>query len=1021
MPVKNLLIPGEEMTWDPDSNVASNVPHRLLRADNLVPDENNKLGLRRGSTTRFTNATSGNVNVIYSTLINNQLVRMVQVGDNMYRTRIANGTVVENGVTYQQGDVIENGVSAGALDILRTGEDVVVCDDAYQIFWARGNVKQRFSDFSNQPSTSTWGLTAPTVAPTLSASAFTATHVADFGSAGETISGTFTYPDEGTGGAHATNITGYDGTTNGATSLTPTKATGRASVAKVYTATQNFSVLNGQPQADTDLFDLYCWLEEPRKVDKITIMFGMNVSTGDPFLTDYFYFEFKVKDQVTVNVKDPDSTGVAAYGKAVDKIQSVVDPLALTKIKTPSQVKETLKRLGRFTGPRSRERVDSQQNSPAWTHFSVTRGRFNRVGGTPGKDWTTITAFKVVYTVLTGATDRVYLDSAAFFGGGDRALTGTYRGIYRFVRDSGVYIEMSPPSPVSTSITVTQGNITFTIPAAGVNQAGAANQIWLYLYGGFLDTFYRFAITSSAGGTQNLRLDEWTPITGSNFGTATKRGAAEEIGLSVPGGDTVSDSTIAVSLRKGELDVLIDNETLEPGVVGPPDDMIAAAGPWLNRLFCLTREGFLYPSSDTSPSNFSVWWTLDLRRYGEPKWMVKTNGGIVCGFTKDCVRIAGTGTMSEDKASLDFYPEPLGVGQPPVDKSVYTDGNTIVYRSADGLITLNGASATYMPTGNTSLLWRGFDRHGVSAANTATGRFRMTVDNGIVFVVVPEGTQTTATSIYRYYPSRAEWCRTTYTPGIRSIHREPNGSLLIGTDTGKVIELEIGTDDDNVAIPVTLLLPLIDAGQPLNRKRVFDAQVYVNTGGTTGTLAWLLEGSQNVSNSFTFSTPSLDVYRTAISVSDMSAWLKAQFRITGSFTTFLLGHLNFFYHARPPLTMALNTGYLLPANPGDVAWVQEVELDCIATEDIDALIYVDDVLYDTVRITVKPGFHTVYRVQVPQSYKGRRPHIIFRTISLKGVGEAIGFEPYGVRVRQRSSGNQVEAEFIPLYPVGQED
>jgi hypothetical protein len=57
---------------------------------------------------------------------------------------------------------------------------------------------------------------------------------------------------------------------------------------------------------------------------------------------------------------------------------------------------------------------------------------------------------------------------------------------------------------------------------------------------------------------------------------------------------------------------------------------------------------------------------------------------------------------------------------------------------------------------------------------------------------------------------------------------------------------------------------------------------------------------------------------------------------------------------------------------------------------------------------------------LPSAFKGRRPRLVFKTATPTGVGN-VGFEPYSVRVRQRSTGNQIEAEFIPIYPVGQAD
>ena len=575
-----------------------------------------------------------------------------------------------------------------------------------------------------------WPIPAPQIAATMAAATAIRTVIATFASTGDTsipanTTAALTTP-EGTSAFSA----GYAGTSNTCVELTPNASTGRASYCKIWTADLDCYKILGNEGGQTDLIDFYVWLEEPRKVDKITIMFGLGTGT-DPFIDDYYYFDFNIKNASTVNIKDSASYAAAAYTKSVNIGQSVLEPSDVTNIKTPTEVKEVLNRLGRFAGSRSRERQDSAQASPAWTHFTVTRGQFNRVGNTSGRSWSTVRGAKLIYIAVPGSTEKVRFDDLSIIGGGDRVFVGTFQCVYRFVRDNGTYLELSPVSPTSTPITLNQQTLSVSLSGAAMGFADPqVTQIWVYLFGGFLDTYYRVAVIQSQQLYSNFSLNEFDPTTdGVQDQQDMRSGIAVEFRI-LPGFNPTGDITLTV--RKSELDVLIENVVLEPGAIGIPDNIVAIAGPWLNRLFCVTDEGYVYPTSSTSPSNCSVFHAIDLRRYGDPMWAVTTSGGVYVGFTKDVIRIAGSGDESADRSSLDLYPEPLNIGNPPVDRAVYTDGATVIYRSADGLMSLTGVTVAAVAQGVTSLLWRGYSRHNLDPLNTSTGRFRCVVDNQIL-------------------------------------------------------------------------------------------------------------------------------------------------------------------------------------------------------------------------------------------------------------------------------------------------
>lgn len=700
----NLFRSAKQQRWWPDADATNAPDGALLLADNLVPDMESQLSLRAGSALIYSGMET-RCHTLYTALLGGDTFRFTGSDDRLFR----------------------NGVDFGST--FDGSGDIAIGDDAYQAFFARGTVKKKFDgiNFYN------WAIPAPEFPATLTAVPAITTVAASFDSSESPA----LVVNEGS----SSFVTGYDAVANGALRLVPA-ASGRASVSKVYAADTNFLDFGGATGGDTDLFDIFVWIEEPTVVDKITMMFGAT-NNADPFLTDYYYFDFSIRDQGTVDVKDPSSTAASAFSLIAERTRSILTPNEITNVKSPEQVVSILKRLGRFAGPRSRERKDPQQNSPAWTHLSVTRGQFNRVGGTAGRNWETIKGFKVVYTATAGTTKVLQCDSAVFTGGGNRSLTGKYTLGYRFVRNfEDAYFELSPISPISDTIDLTQQSLQVSIPAQALaNKDPQVNEIWVYLTGGFLDTYYRFAVVAAVI-RQGMTIDEVTNPAGSNFDAATERTRLAAWGFTNIAGAAAA-SNLIFTINKSELEALVENEKLEPGSVGAPDNIVAIAGPFNGRMFALTEEGRLYPSSSDNPSSFSLYHHLDLRRYGDPLWMVLTGGGIYVGMSKDVVRVGGTGDESDDRISVDLFPEPLHVGNPPFDQSVITDGNAVLYRSIDGPMLLSGVSLAPVPPVGTDLLWRGQSRHGISPLNTTWGRFRFAIDNHVLFMLAPEGSDST--------------------------------------------------------------------------------------------------------------------------------------------------------------------------------------------------------------------------------------------------------------------------------------
>jgi len=994
MPSVSNLFQSGGARWMPDADKVNAPEGSLLRADNLTPDSAGALSLRRGSS------------VVYSSL-----------GTNVHTLYTAE---LENGTTYRIAGVDDsifiNGASQ-ATSIAGSG-DLAVGDDAYQAFLARGTTKKKWDGTT----LNNWGIAKPAAAPTLTAIASITSTIADFNNS---ESPAVTLPE---GSGSAGNASDQNGAANEATTLTPDSTSYRGVLQRLWTTDQDFLDVGGVDGTETDLVDFYVKFGDPRNVEKVKVVFGLDDSSTAPFKDNRFEFEFNLKDGIEIPLKDLDSEGYGAYQEAVLKSLSSVNPSDVTSVQTPEQVKTGLANVGDKPSPKSQGPPDSG----VWGHLTVTRGQFERIGNEAGRGWDTVRGFKIVYTTVKGKTSTLTISDAIFVGGGNRALTGTYRCVIRAVRQfedsSGDirYYELSPPSAQSDPINLNHQNLQITIPnSTRIGLDPQVDQIWVYLFGGWLDAYYRFAVVPATP-SQGMSIDELESPQGSDLNTVSERSRIPSWGFTycqlnsggTPSGTAVED--LVISLRTSELDALTENERLEPYQMQPPDNIIDIAGPWRGRIFVLTSEGFVYPSSQRSPGSYNSIQLIDLTRFGDPLWIAQSVSGIYVGCEKDIVFLAGTANDSVDLAQIDLYPQPLGVANPPIDKMHWREGNSIIYRSADGPYMLTGTSVQPVPFAGTSLLWRGQDRHGISALNVASGRFRCAVDNRMLYMLAPEGSSNTSTNvIWRYAFDLQQWSRFVFPQAgnFLAIYNEPDGTLVASDDGGKVWKLEDGEQDDASDIRVTLLTAIEDGGNPLGRKDAFDLQLHMITDSDTATITLYKDGNDTETSTYTGSTSQYQVWRA--NASDFGTFLKAQMQITGNFSQFRLHKYDLTYRVRPQHSYFLDTGYYIGPEPTDLVWMQEVEVDSIAEADLTMKLYFDDTLWYTTDISVTPSIRTVYRVPLPRGSKGLRPRIELYTTAANQAGEN-GFECYSVRVRSVATGNEdKDRGYIKMWPAGE--
>lgn len=1031
---RNLFGTDRDSRWIPAADATNAPPGTLLRADNITFDEIGTPTVRRGTTVVLPDP----INQVKVTTLNELMVRSIAVVE----LRPAGVPTVMR-FTGTDGYVQRDG--APLVDIPHGSGDIQFGNDLNYLYFARGDksLKTDGIDLFN------WGLAKPTAAPTATASALNIVTIATCNS-GESPG--FVVNE----GVQAQD-TGFDGTANGAVKLTPIASSGRASTTKTFASDQDLLTFSGTLGGDDDLFDILVYLSEPEKTDTITVMIGMGTG-GDAFQTDYYYFDFKIKNPSVVDLKTSSQSKVTSAVSLSAANLQIADPSAARTHPKGAEATYNIIKSNQDRQTRRRERKDAQAASPAWTHFSVPRGQFNRVGGTSGRDWRTIRAIKVVYQAIPGSTGEMRIDNPTITIGGARSYTGKFRFAYQWVRNVEGMIDKGPLSDISAELTVQQSAITITIPGPAITARDPqATETWIFIYGGQLDTWYRCAVTGVKPGGGGIRLDEFGPGAGDGAVDINDRSRyiTHDFGWSPSG---LGSAVIQVSLLRSEADLLNENEKLEIGIVPCPINIIGIEGPTEDRMVAVTQEGFVYWSGQRAHSTFNIFHAglVD----PDPLWVRRTSSGTYIGTKRDIHLISGSGNVDID-GFIDFVYQRLNTPHPPVDQCAWVDGNRIIFRSADGLMTLSGgtissfsgplfSSAAFSGT-DIEPLWRGKARHGVDALNTATGRFRMVVDNQVMTVIAPEGTTTEGSNVlHRYDMIRQRWMRHVYPFGIMSLYREMTGGVLAGTNDGRVFLIDTGNQDSGANIPIEIWTRFDDGADPLSGKYALNFSSRIDTGGNNLDVSIHTDGNNNRANRFPVNTPqqadyhtdlswsggeSLDSIPVDVSPSDPAVYpigefRSVQLRMTGSFYRFYLYLYNIFCRIKPQELHAFDTGYISAPKGQDLLDVREVEATVRSgISSVRLTCFYDGVsVYVTKAPITKIGEVQVVRFPIPRYVRGLQGRFLLQayvdnTGQIGVISDASGYgnrglECYRIRLQVMGAGNKTGYGMQQIYPAG---
>ena len=955
--------------WQPSEDAVNASPDSLLRMDNLVFDEQGAMALRLGSSKLNSSA-----------LATTDIRSLYAVDIGAVRQRLAQGT----GSVYAAS-------GAGAYTSIASGFDSTldVRFTSYlgHAFMASGTVKKKYDGTTLR----NWGLAAPTLVPALVQTA-PSTKVLASGDSGET-----TWTDNESAGA-ATQVNGFDGIVNGARQLIASATTFRGVMSRDLEVSTDFTDFNGTAGGPNDTIEFYARIDDPNKVKSITLTIDLNGSTAATFDRDYMIFTWSVGkvQQVVADIESQIENDFSVEGY---DMQSAI-MRSVTRQPFVSEVRPELS---------------------GWQYFSAKRSDFRHVKTNDNRYWNTVRGVRVSFEGDGQGT--VAIDRLRMIGGVGASLTGTYVWRYIYVREATAYNTLGVKSVASSEIILKNQGATI----AALNPSDSqVTHIWLYRMGGFLDAFYRVArvaVVSYFTGNYTASWEsDYSPASFTAIAQFNYTQDWEKVYIPssvVPTGpikhtatweaaeisDSMGYTNIVDPLSDAE--ALVLNIRLETDNLVPPDNIIGISEDYYTRVFCLTSDGKVHPSRRLNPESFSAGQELRIGGPSEtPYWIKKSFGGLYIGTSKDIYRVSGTGAENPDN-TVDFRIEPLNINSPPINDSIAWDGSILIYMAEDGPRLFQGDISTPL-RGSTDLLWRGYARHGVSAINVSSGRFRMAIGDGVLNMLAPEGTSTTSTTvIYKYNFAQQQWYRHTYGQSWRSIYREPDGSLTAGDNTGFVWKLDdaAASGDAGTALSVAMWTKIDDFGMPFKPKRTESFLTRLDTGGISGTLAIHFDGS---ASSTVTGSPAPSGQSLFSKNLGLVKFRQFQWRLTGNFTTFRFYGYTIQFVEAPESVEVFDSGPIDFSTAG-IVFVRSLRLKAQTEVTLTVTPYLDGVAQASKTIATVANEAVVYEVPLGREMKATQPRFIIKA----PAGST--FEPYWLECSYRAAGNMSEKKRVRVF------
>lgn len=949
--------------WVPSYDDSSAPPNGLLRMDNCILDDLNVVSVRKGSDPLYT-LDELDVHSLFSTTVDGVNFRYAGAGASTYR----NGNKI---VTGFDGD---GDIAFGAY--------------AGQVMMARGTVKKK--DDGN--TVRRWGVQAP---PTPTAAAVVGSEDTIIaGSSGEGAAWVYA------NGSFNSYVAGEDGSGNAATKWN-TDDSG------VITATHDFGGTRDYSGLPEDLFEVFVNLSSTQALASFILQFDCNDGS---FHRDFFFHiftpddpAFPIKPDVqALSGADVTSGNFDVVGSDRGRFQVLGDPLS----PPPAVIIQRGADFSLLSVVRSAMERSGQTAGKDWDTIRAVRFQFNFKGDESSENISTVAVEAPPGTVTTHGTNTTTVSPIA-----EKAtiqtlklsrgpLTGVYKARAVYVANLSSYQIKGVPSGESNQVEVKHGTINLHVTASADPQV---DQIWVYLFGGSLDNWYR-----TLGPFPN--------------------------------------TTATVSLDSSDRDMLTLDEVLELDNAEPPDSIVGIAGPHFSRLFALDVDGLLHPSRILNPDSFATGQGLQVSDKSKTYfWVAKTLGGLYVGASDDIYRISGDGAEAPD-GSINFRIDPLNIASPPIAPGFAVEGNTLFYVAAGGWHEFNGQNTIPLRE-DEDLLWKGYTRFGVSPVDL-TGRFRAAASKQVLVTVTPETINSAkmridefpaaphgggldsldrsryplfgfesnrpnfpGSTVHRYDGRLKRWYRHIYPHNIKSVYRDVNGSIMAGDSAGNVLTLDSGTDDSGVPIPVEIWSRLDDQGSPLFRKDSFDFQIHVDTHSQQTAVYMYTDKLPLDDNSIPTQPDKVIAGIIAdgsgpfrANTSDVPPYLRMVTRIIGSFSHgFILNGFTHTFRARPQLALRRDTGYVNLDRAGAINWLRGVWIRVWATGNLQVIAFLDDVQQAPILVQdIKPNQTTKYWVPFPRNFFAYQLRVAIQS------ADDQPFELYSVSMRTGAAGDITE-------------
>lgn len=943
--------------WNPSMDLVNGPSNAQPRLDNLVMDELGNLSLRRGQNviSGLNPLTAGPVTTLFTNSVDGIRCRYAAAEP---PSGFAGIWASYDANVYNQ--ILSNFDGEG---------DVRFGSMLGQTLIARGTTKFKHDVLDGD--SRHWGIPAPINQPSLSTIPSDGKSFSTFNT-GESPAWVAT---EGT----MTEAVGYDESPAGARQVTMSSSA-KGTIRKTFSSVQNFEAYDGgDTGTDYDLIEFYLWIQEPDRLEYISLQIDCNEDDSRDsarFRDDYFHVEITPGDAITMKL-DPQQER--------DEFDVV-----LTKIE-----REDI--LNRDAGEQPTGSIiprPTPVTNSGWAHFSIPRGKFFRVGSTPGKGWNSVIAVQFTFKysedlVKVGTTSNgpwsVRFDELRIIGGANHPYTGKYRVAVQYVSVLDKYTGKSGISEISEEIECKANalRVSHTIDSS---EYGWITHIYVYIAGGTIPGFYRAEISSASA-----------PENGSQ------------------------DFTIELNLS--DRDILVQNNQLDHNITVPPDGIVDISGPFDSRLFCLTPEG-IHVSLPNDPDAYSSDHVLVLPgKAAYPYFVRNVAGEPILATSRGWYRILGDGSISPDGV-INYQYRDLNI-PPPISEFCAQEGNLLVYLAGDGLRVFNGSSSIPL-RGALELLFQGETRYGVAPSNMGSqpGRFRGGIFNNQLHAMFPESSPSNNIgAVYNLNIATGKWYRAVQPTKLWTVYREPDGQILAGDEDGFIYQLEAnsGVGDQIISggaytyqpIPITWYTKSLDGGQPLNFKEPEDFRMYELEADVPVSVALHAEGSETPFETVSLETGEL--LRDVSSEDSDRSFRRIQFRVTGSFTSFKARSLSLTFRKRPIPRLHWDSGFIRIGRQR-LVHLRRLIIMMRVQAWVDVKVFFDEELVgeETIdaAITVGVPVLTMHEVKFGRECWGKQIRI---TLTSQSNLDAGAFEPYWAEVYFRDSGDQkLDKKFITI-------